>query len=346
MPTPPLEIRASNVETLLQQLDSESARVGTREMHLDLSRVSRIERLAGGLLSNALMGSLGEGPLTVDLDEHSTDWLWTSGLAFAIANRLGETEIIGSGSSEDVSELRAWRQSWRPGMEVTWREMLTATQSQLFAPPSIGETEAIPDLFGPTFAAFVDPHLNRSDASGAHPIATVIWPWLDRLLPGPSRQSGARHRYISEVGRFITETVANVSEHAAGSGYPCRSLAQVSITSGGDGRRLYLSVQDTGPGIATTARPKLDSAEQELVGTDEDLLRMLLSGRLRPWGRSRGLGLPFIARIAKSRGGKMFVATRRSRLSQDSSHGMTASSSDFDLTGTVVAIMLPIPREF
>jgi hypothetical protein len=344
----PSVINAANVESVLEMWRREADR-GGEPLRIDLAKVGSVERLAGGVLSTALLGSLGDAAVQVELPSghRRAEWLWASGLAFALANRLGPTYLSGT-SAADHTDLRAWRERWRPGMEETWREMLAVSQVSLFSPAEIGESSLAPDLFGPTYAAFVDPHLNQLEDDGQHPITTVVWPWLDRLLPGKlnGESPNARRGFIRDVGEFVTETLLNVADHAVGyEQRRVRSLAQVAVTTGGHGAKLYLSVQDTGPGILTTARPKLADTLWANAA-DEALMTDLLEGKLPPWGRGRGIGLPEVTATARKRRGQMTIATGRTRCRFGPAGAIVATTGGFDLHGSVVAVMFPIPAAF
>lgn len=124
-----------------------------------------------------------------------------------------------------------------------------------------------------------------------------------------------------------------------------RSLAQVAVTTGGHGTKLYLSVQDTGPGIPTTARPKL--ADTPWTDIDDSRLMVgLLDGQLPPWGRGRGIGLPEVTETARKRRRQMLVASGRTRCQFGPEGDIVATTCGFDLRGSVVAVMFPIPSAF
>jgi hypothetical protein len=317
---------------------------------LDLRDMDVVERTAGAILSNALLGSLGDGQLEVYLDEPARDWIGTSGLAFALANRSGTTVINGT---EHVKAAGPWTHEWRPGHVEPLRAMLSPARAELFSPGELGETSTPPDLFGPTFAAFVNPHLTRPTTLQRHPLTTLLWPWLDRLIPrapGPSVASERRRLWVADVGRIVDEIVGNVCEHAGHrSGARIRSLVLVSVTRGGGARstnRLHLCIQDTGPGIPATARPKMSPPIAAAL-SEAQLVGRLLEGTFAPWGRGRGQGLPRVVEICREREGILRVATKTTRASVDGSAVNSAVSvvpTSFRLDGTVVTLTLPVPR--
>lgn len=92
--------------------------------------------------------------------------------------------------------------------------MLAVSQETLFSPADLGETSLVPDLFGPTYAAFIDPYLNQLEANGQHPITTVVWALARPASPGKAKRRfpestpplhpgrrPIRHRDHSQCGR-------------------------------------------------------------------------------------------------------------------------------------------------
>jgi len=310
-------------------------------MQLDLSALSGVERAAGSVLACALLGSLGGKPLHVNASKDAhLDWLTASGLAFAVANRTGRTDVQGA----DPAVLAAWREAWAPGIGMSD----SAADGMLFAPEMIGETAIQPDIAGGGFAAFINPHLERR-RRGPHPVATVLWPWLNRLVPQPrlrATETSRRDRLITDVGQVVDELVSNVGDHAT-AGQPIHSLVQLSVTRGGGQRstnRLHITVSDTGVGIPTTARQRL-SAVQRSTLADDQLLFKLLDGSLEPWGRGRGQGLPRVTAVTRRYHGRLQVATKhvRAALSEGAEPiDLSTHTSGFRLDGTVITVTLPL----
>jgi hypothetical protein len=315
-------------------------------LRIDLTETDVIERAAGGVLSNALLGTLGDRPLEVKIDPGSSEWIATSGLAFALANRPGKTVIDGEARTFAASP---WTREWHPAHVEPMRAMMQS--HKLFAPSILGETDTTPDLFGPTFAAFVNPHLTRPNLQH-HPLTTLLWPWLDRLIPrGQDGVNSERRRgWIADVGRVIDEVVSNVCEHAQPqAGEQTKSLVLVSVTRGGGERstnRLHLGIQDTGPGIPATARPKV-AASAAAALTEGQLVSRLLEGTLAPWGRGRGQGLPRVVDITREHAGTLRVATKTTRAYIDGNvlnAAVRVAEARFRLDGTVIALTLPVPN--
>jgi hypothetical protein len=334
----------TNVEDLLGEL---SSRDGALE--LDLARVGALERSAGALLSNALLGSIGERPLNLRVENAQLDWLAASGLAFAVANRPGPTTVENRSNGRVLAS--SWLTSWRPGHKSPTVRVDDPTR--LFGPTMLGETALQPDLYGPGFAAFVNPHL-YGVSGGHHPLTTLLWPWLDRLLPqrsGGITDRDTRTAWIADCGRLIDELVLNVCDHAAGdASRSLYSLVQISVTRGGGGRssnRLHICVQDTGVGVPTSARPKIDPAKRSSLD-EAQLVGCLLDGSLAPWGRARGQGLPRVVDIARRRKGTLRLATMMTKATLETGPGCKAagairvSRSSFCLKGTVLTLTLPI----
>lgn len=334
----------SVVEEMLVGLQSSR---GT--LRLDLRELDTIERGPGAILSNALLGSLGDCPLEVFLDGATRDWMTTSGLAFALANRQGDTVIV-SGSRHPAS-WSDWRRDWRPGHTEPLRSMMPTASQELFAPEELGETSALPDRFGASFAAFVNPHLTQPRLQ-RHPLTTLLWPWLDKLLPSGHDRAAAREvraQWIADVGGIIDEVLCNVCEHAqCDDGCRLFSLVQVSATRGGGQRssnRLHLCVQDTGPGIPATARPKI-SASVVAEMSEQQLVGRLLEGTLQPWGRGRGQGLPRVTDTCRRLHGTLRLATKTTRAiveTHSANQAVRTSQVGFRLDGTVVTVTLPVP---
>lgn len=326
-------LAASVIDELLPRWEKQP------NIRLDLSEYAAVERGAAAVLTCALAGTLGDRPLEVVAAKGAhLDWLEASGLAFALTHRSGPTRV------ETGSPGTAWERDWSPGFGSPWSDKELPGPESLFPPEAIGETSVHPDLVGPGFAAFVNPHLTRRRA-GKHPIATVLWPWLTRLT-SVSRAGGAnaeaRDRLVADIGRLVNEIVTNVGDHATVNG-PISSLVQVSVTRGGGGRsrnRLHVAVTDTGPGIAATARLRLAGAEQEM--RDDVLLRELLNGVLGPWGRGRGQGLPRVVELCRRHAAVLRIATRDARVLLEPGEDVIAGPSDFSLHGTVVTLTIPL----
>lgn len=334
-PIPTTRFAAGRTDELLSELERATA------IQLDLTALSSVERAAGSILACALLGSLGDKPLRVNASKEAhLDWLTASGLAFAIANRTGRTDIQGA----DLAGLAAWRETWAPGLGMSY----PTDTGMLFAPEMIGETAIRPDIVGGGFAAFINPHLERR-RRGPHPVATVLWPWLNRLVPHQrvrAVETTRRDQMVTDIGQVVDELVSNVGDHATG-GQPIHSLVQLSVTRGGGKRstnRLHVTVSDTGIGIPATARPRLNALQRSTLA-DHQLLFKLLDGSLEPWGRGRGQGLPRVTAITRRYDGRLQVATKhvRAALGEGAEpNDLSTRTSSFRLDGTVITVTLPL----
>jgi hypothetical protein len=329
----PRRLAASMIDSLLPYW------AGQPTITLNLDEYASVDRIAAAVMTCALTGSLGDRPLqVVATKETRLDWLESSGLAFALAQRRGPTQLE-AGPADGQ-----WRRDWSPGFGSPWSGAELPRRDTLFEPEMIGETGIQPDLAGPSFAAFVNPHLTRR-ASGPHPVATVLWPWLTRLISvtrPDAHDDGIRARMVSDIGRLVDEVVTNVGDHATVDG-PIASLVQVSVTRGGGQRshnRLHIAVTDTGPGITTTARKRLGPEDRGL--DDETLLGHLLDARLAPWGRGRGQGLPRVADLCRAYDAVLRVATRTTNAVLEPDEALQTRTTGYCLHGSVVTMTIPL----
>jgi hypothetical protein len=345
MPPQPLtDLRSDSAEGSLRALQQSYERAPGEQLTVDVSALAHLERPAGALLSNLLIGTLGDAAVEVVLPAgEPLDWLVASGLAFAVANRLGSTRLHGSIDLQSEE----WRGAWSTGVAASWRNLTGPVEPALFEPDVVGETTLKPDLFGPRYAAFVDAHLSPAESAPSHPLTELIWPWLDRLLPGRRRRPANRTRvaFIAELGRVVAETVGNVREHATGGDRPLHSLVQLAVTRGGRAShdRLHLIVQDNGPGIAATARPKVAPTLTRSL-SDHQLLFKLCDGSLPPWGRARGMGLPTVLQTCRRLDGSLRIWTKNTRVQAESNDSpLTAGDGLVRVDGTVLSMTLPLP---
>lgn len=298
-----------SVDSLVRTWDESAAR--EEPVQLDFSAIRSVSRAAVPILSNALLrGAVGRAPLRVQ-GLQDTAFLVESGVAFALANREGEVTVDGT-----TLELTAWRRSWLPGnlgLRTPARTQVGDENRQLplemHDPHS--EAAAEPSLFGRHHATFINPHLAASfDYKAGVPEA--VRPWLLKVLPGYSRSSHDERdwRLVDEVRTLIYELIENVREHTAGEGR-VRSLLQIAITRGSDQNRLYISVQDTGPGLVETLRAKVSEEIRSL--SRRVLLDRLLQCDLPRWRPARGFGLERVLSVIGMRRGTLYVASHELR---------------------------------
>jgi hypothetical protein len=273
-------------------------------------------------------------PLVVRLP-NKTRWLHLqrAGVMFALANRRAETRLEGTDTPE--IDLPSWRHSWAPAAALGVRSL---GQGSLFSPEAINETSIVPNIAATSHVAFVNPHLAGSTVAETE-VREKLRPWLRRLLKArDSRLSPEGRAFIESVGILVDELVSNVREHAPRDRFdrPSDSLVAVGLT-GGTNDLVHVTVMDTGPGIVTTAGPKLP---RQL--TDADILRALLLGSHRGWDRGRGLGLPRMWQESERYGGHIFIATGRMRVMVRRGR-IRVTRTGFDLNGSVVTASLHRP---
>jgi anti-sigma regulatory factor (Ser/Thr protein kinase) len=308
-----------------------------RTVELDWKNSARVDADAGVVISNALVGSLSNVRLIITLpsDRKVLDRLARAGLTFALANRPRETTAI-QGADPSALDLPFWNRTWSRTSDVAPRhEAIT-----LFAPAELGEEAA--DVEGQAHAAFVNAHLSPA-INGKSSAAGIARPWLTRLLPQwRGRLSSPRlEAFLIDVNHVISELLDNVRQHALrrpDTHAPTTSLLMVALTQ----RKIYVSVQDNGPGIAETARCKIEKVDPQMAAaTDAELVAALLEGTVSPWDRGRNMGLPQVVKAARGHQGTLRVATREVRLS--TANGLAPSEAKFDLLGTAIIATMELP---
>lgn len=315
----------------LQRLRADASRSHGRPLRVDLLPVTRMPLAQAAVVAHGLLGTLGVVPLDVQpIEDESLSNLARSGLWFALANRSGVTNL--PTFLREMVDLEQWRSAWAPGSQEAAGRLFTAAQ--------LNESAYEAQPFGRDHAAFVNPHL--AGPAGEPSSATrVVRPWLLKLLKSTR---GAPAEFVQDVGFFVDELVDNVREHGGSraDGTRTHSLVEVSITSGGSGRRLHICVQDTGPGIVATARVKVATDLRRAAAPK--LVSALLSGTAGSWGRARGLGLPRVWGIVnRNANARFWLATSTVRAAGVAGKRLTAKAATFDLQGTVVIATLPVP---
>ncbi|MDQ3821710.1 MAG: ATP-binding protein [Actinomycetota bacterium] len=341
-------LRYETADTYLHELQTLAVANPDRPIELDLHGVDGAETTAGILVANGLVGSLRDANLVFRVPENDATQAWfaRSGISFAVANRPpSKTTVLAP--KEFVSDLDGWRRSWSPASPLSFKNRIGYDQEALFGADAVGETDDQPNVVARSHAAFVNPHLATSVGVESD-VARVVRPWLSRLLP--RRHADGRSprvaQFAGDVGAVLDELLQNVREHAATAqsespDATTKSLVQVAVTRT-DGFKTYLAVQDTGPGIPTTARPKITDQDRDADRvSDEELVTKLLDGAFFPWHRGRGIGLPRVRRICADYGGWIRFATRKVRVQIDDD--LRSGTSPFDLLGTVVIAMIPVP---
>jgi hypothetical protein len=331
----PANLRFDAVEEHLRQLDQLTRANPHEPVELDWKHIARVDPDAGAIFGAALLGSFANRRFLITLpkDPSRLDDLSRVGLTFAIANRARGLTAL-RGASQDDLGLTFWSRSWSRTADVT------PPQLQLFAPEAIDE-EAV-DVEGTRHAAFVNPHLAQPVAGARTPAATVTRPWLTRLLPSWRQQPAALIKtFLDDANTIVSELVENVREHALvrpDTREPTASLLKLALSS----HRLYITVQDNGPGIAQTARPKVEAVAGTYASKrDSEIVADLIDGLVPGWGRARATGLPKVARATAAHGGTLRVFSRRVRLT--TANGLTPQDAEFDLLGSVLIATLQLP---
>lgn len=304
-----------------------------KEPLLDLSDYEAIENPAGSLLSAFLLGPLGDRALVIrerkresgSMAPRPSEKIWE--LAFAIAHRHGETRL--EGFDDPRALLKPWHRSWRSGDPDPWARLFPR-QGDLFDDDECLQPIPLPDAFsaGSGYAAFVNPHLSTTTNSRVD-LPDQAACWLDRLLPasGEGRESVAR-----SVQQVLGELLQNVMEWGAGP-----SLVQIRVTRG-ERTRVWLSILDSGKGIAATARGKVPAK----VGSDSDLLEGLFSGDIE-LPHERGFGLPGLHRfISESMGNEFWCFTAGHEVHSFGGK-LSVTRTEFPMQGTVAAVKLLCP---
>jgi hypothetical protein len=320
-----------SADEYLEQLKQSAWRGRGQPIRVDLRSLSAMTDAQATLVANGLLGSLGDVPLEIDaLPDAQLSWLARTGLCFALANRTGVTRL--STARSESMALDAWRESWSPGTSQPLRE--------LFSARVLDASEYVPKLFGPDHAAFVQPHL-ASVVAGGTEVTRVLRPWLLRMVGRCPEQDPS---FVGDIGKLVEELVENVREHAVteADGKPVCSLVDVSITRGGQGKRIRISVQDTGPGIIATVRAKLSPRLQQ--GAIPDVVLALVRGEAGARHDARGRGLPRVWDAVRQRAGaRLWLATGIVRIEGAASGSMRSQTSRFDLAGTVVNATFWLP---
>jgi len=333
----PAALRFDSVDEHLRQLERMTRAFPDSQISLDWKHLSSVDPVAGAVIGTALLGSFADNWLVIELPSGSEQRksLNRTGLTFALANRNRERTSL-EGSRLDELDLGFWSRSWSRTAD------LIPVDGTLFGPEATGE-EVVDRLEATQFAAFVNPHLS---GSGDRTAATTLRArsWLTGLRPSWRRQLASEpvQGFLEGVNSVINELVENVREHAVlrgAEGGPTSSLLKLALSKD----LLYVTVQDNGPGIAVTARPKVESVRPAYSGkADGEIVADLVSGLVPGWGVARGSGLAKVGAAVKAHEGALSIFTRRVRLTSRDSY--SPREVDFDLLGTVLIVTLRLPR--
>ena len=329
----------------------------TGDAVFDWRPLRRVDRFAGALLSNALLTELAHRQITVYMPQRTYRWgmLARASLLFGLAQRDPRLTKLETQDENLIGFLDPWRRTWSPAVAVPRYRLAgkrIAAESNQTTFPSLHGLREHPSVYGRYHAAFVNVH--RSQKSGVQSSRDRVRAWLMALLPGTRAkppQNDPLLRFVEIADVLLTELLENVNEHApfreaAGKRIPSKSLVQLSVTLGGGSEsynRLYIGVQDTGPGLISTARPKLGS---EAPHDDEDLLEKLFRGGLRKIAPRRGHGLPAVHDIIKDTpGAELRVATGSLALEATRSNGLAVTAAGVPVPGSTFVMKIPLPRK-
>lgn len=345
-----LEIPAAVTPANVYQLISSWIADESPVLRLDWGGVRRVDRFAGAIAANALIGDLWDRPVEVTVGEDRYQWgvLARASLLFALAQR-DHIRVLGGGS-ELALYLDMWRRLWVPGLGTNVRhhtQHISAGSHQPRLPGFEGENED-PSVYGRYHAGFVNAHL--SQVSGVRTSRDNVRHWLTSILPGAKEGRGAKNglaEVVDRTDKVLTELLENVYFHGSqrterGQSIASKSLVQLSVTLGGGSEsfnRLYLGVQDTGPGVVATARPKMPMAPRD----DAELLQGLFSGDLSRVVPRRGAGLPEVLRIVRATpDAGLRMATKGLELEAAAQGEVVTRLREPSVIGTAVVVMLPL----
>lgn len=301
-----------------------AALAGTVE--LDLREVRGMDRAAGPLLTKELFTSTGTAHVVVRAPEHNRDLLLAqSGLLFFLADDSAR-EVIPP--FQQAASLNPWRTTWTRGSGA---QKWLFDDAQAIEPTTFRRGE---------YAAFVNPHLvgrpfGQSDLSG------IVQPWLAQFFPPGIHLN---RLFLQDISDIIDELLSNVCDHAASQERlpELRSLVLVTLARGkeSDARyRVHLSVLDTGVGVVTSAKVKVNGGTE----ASADLLRDLFEhrGLIR---HARGFGLPHIwQKVSNRSDGRLYCTTDGFRLEGKANFLKVASLPHGATGGTVVTVTFPAP---
>lgn len=330
--------------TLTKRYEAERGRA----LELDWAQLApALERSVwSGMLVNTLLYRLGEAPLKLNLPNRAAlDCALSAGLAFALANRAGTIELDGFSEAPALLCSSAWRRNWTPATRSAWVGLLGESPAGLGANGNghngHRDIEGVEQLFSGNRAMFVNPHRSRRSGSSESAFP-LISRWLSATMIQYKDDDEARvwrAKVLAAVRVLLDELIQNVRGHATSRrGDPVFSLVKIEI-SDGDSPRAQIVVQDTGPGIVATLKPKLKDDEMP----EEELMVELFRGTLPSWHRARNIGLPKVWRTCRQLGAELTLASGSVRLSGPvGDEDFESRLGEFEAPGVVVNIDLPL----
>jgi len=351
--------RGREIDDYLVALRQRCAARNGEPVDLEWEELSQLlhHSATSALLVNVLLESHGDVNFRLELpeEEPALNLALRAGLAFALANRIGKVEIEGPEGASTLLRSPTWRRSWTPATRPAWVQLLGPSPEGL-APLAHGngngngngnghpEAADFNHLFGDGRAMFVNPHRSRRSGS-AESVFPLVSRWLNRTakdlrLEGEPDEKAAvwLSDLLGSVRILLDELIQNVRGHATDRrSDPVFSLVRVEIDEEEERPAVAITVQDTGPGIVSTLKPKLRGERP-----DTDLMVELFEGELPLWQSARGIGLPKVWKTCMKMEADLTVATGRLRLSGPAGSGPSCDEGEFDSPGVVVAVRLPL----
>lgn len=323
---------------------------------LDWDRLSTLFAQSAwiGVVVNSLLRGFGDVNLKVDLPDEAEalEPALGAGLPFAFVNRSGEVEIDGSEEASELLCSSVWRRSWTPATRSAWVGLLGESPPGLSPAATEGNgdgngsghstADAIGRLFGASHAMFVNPHRSRRFGS-SESVFPLISRWLSKETAGVNGEEATgtgppRDKLLTAVRILLDELIQNVRGHATDrSGSPVFCLVKVATETETEEPCAWISVQDTGPGILATLKPKLEDGGRP----DKELLSELLRGELQPWQAARGIGLPKVWRTCRELGAELNVASGSVRF-RSAGDDWSCELVEFESPGALITAKLPL----
>jgi hypothetical protein len=349
--------RGREIDDYLVALRQRCAARNGEPVDLEWEELSQLlhQSAASALLVNVLLESHGDVNFRLELpeEEPALDLALRAGLAFALANRHGKVEIEGPEEASILLRSPTWRRSWTPATRPAWVQLLGPSPDGL-GPPALGNGNGngnghseVPDfnhLFGDGRAMFINPHRSRRSGS-AESVFPLVSRWLNHTAKDLRHEEEPDEKaavwlsdLLNSVRILLDELIQNVRGHATDRrSDPVFSLVKVEIDNEEERPAVAITVQDTGPGIVSTLKPKLRGER-----ADTDLMVELFEGELPLWQSARGIGLPKVWKTCLKMEAELTVATGRLRLSGLAGSEPSCDEGEFDSPGVVVAVRLPL----
>lgn len=329
-----------DVVATVDALDEAKATQGSARLDfssLSYNRQARISPQYGAILGNLIVSRYSELPLVVQFPEAPTAQLQLAraGILFALARH----QRLHVNNEEDgtfaSSMLTAWRSNWTPA----------DSQLALFDYSGSVDGEQ-PRPLDRNLLAFLNPdQLNQRQREMN--TEAVMYPWLHELMTQKDVvTTRSWRRYLSRQANITTtELLDNIRYHAS---LRTADLCAMTAFTTGD-TRLYLSVSDTGVGVASSLAGRY--GEQESVAA----FKRALEGKLPLGPRGSGRGLSDLIDRVNELGARFFCASGpgpegAGALIVDHRGDLQAPVPDVEhvpglaMRGTIVMVTLPLQQ--